>query len=340
MRTHKRGVGKRQALKEYLLDEIRLRNLKPGDRLHSRTEFMRRFRCARATVDHVISELIAQRILVGESGNGTFVARPVRRSASATLAIAMPLPPAFEMAHQMAHGFVDQLQSDFSVKYFGYGDLKQPDAWEKCKANRGIVFVQPDVPQAPLLHEARALKIPHLALYRDPPESSFVSIDNYGALAALVDALCRRGCRRIAFVAHRMGRYHFQEQRYAGYLEGLLRNRLPFDKACVGHLYKDREGDFLNRLFEPANKPDAVIACEFPLGRIIKAAKENGLEAGKDVTLANLDELPPNTYSFKVFAPRSITEEIGREGAKAFLRILDAPETLIQNFIIPDVVEQ
>ncbi len=68
MAMKKKKIGKRETLKEYILNEIRLRNLKPGDKIYSRTEFMRRFRCARPTVDHVITELIGKKILVGENG--------------------------------------------------------------------------------------------------------------------------------------------------------------------------------------------------------------------------------------------------------------------------------
>ncbi len=269
------------------------------------------------------------------------MARPKLKSTRTIIAFAMNTPVSrFYMGNEMANSFMDQLKMDFSMQQFGYEDLKQPESWEKCKANRGIVFIQPDMAQTPLLYEAQYLKIPHIVLYRDPPDSSFVCIDNYGAIAALVDDLYKRGCRRIAFAGTRQGRYHFQEQRYAGYLWGLLRNGLLFDQSIVGHVYEEDKALFLSQLFESGNRPDAVIACEFPLGIVISAAKEKGLEPGRDFVLANLDEVPENTYSFKVISPASITEKIGREGAKAFLRILDTPETLIRKFITPEIIEQ
>ncbi len=198
MKTNKTGKGKREALREHLLDAIRLRVLKPGDKLYSRPQFMRRFRCARATVDHVITELIDNKILVGESGSGTYVAQPLNRSTGNTVAIALPGREVSTMAHQMAQGFIEGIGSELGVKFFDFGELKQPDAWEKCKANKGIAFIQADIEQAPLLAEAHALNIPHISLYRDPPESSFVSIDNYGGMAGVVNALALRGCKRIA----------------------------------------------------------------------------------------------------------------------------------------------
>ena len=340
MKTKQINIGKRESLKEYLLNEIRLRKLKPGDKLYSRTEFMKRFCCARATVEHVISELKRKKILVGKNGSGTYVSKPPVRGAVTTIAIVRHTAVESYMGYEMARGFTDQLKADFTIQQFDYDDLKQPEAWEKCKANRGIVFIQPDVAHTPLLYDARYNNIPNINLYRDTPESSFVCIDNYGAISTLVDFLYKQGCRRIAFVGSRVSRYHFQEQRYAGYLQGLLRNGLPFDPSLVGHLYEEDVAPFLDRLFISGNRPDAVFVCEFPLGLIIKAAKINGLEPGRDVVLAYLDEVPPNTYSFKVVSPRSITEEVGREGAKAFMRILDAPNTLIRKFITPEVIIQ
>jgi hypothetical protein len=333
-------VAKRKQLQEYILNEIRLGRLRPGDRVYSRSAFMTKFGCARATVDQVISDLVGSRTLVAQKGRGTFVAGPATRKAGTRIAIAAPVLGHPSLPQLIVHGLLEALGGDREVRFFTYEDLKQPQAWESCKAQRGVVFVQPDAPHSPLLYEARAQGVPHLVLYRDPPESPFISIDNRGGIAALVDALYARGCRRIAYAGGRPGRYHAPEQRYSGYLEGLLRNRLPLDKSLAGLVNPGAEEKFLAELFRLPDKPDAVIAAELASGLVIKAAEARGLVMGRDVLLGQLDEVPANTYPFRVLSLRSIAEEVGREGARALPELIAAPGMKVQRYIAPDVVEQ
>ena len=52
-------AGKKEVIKEYILDAIRKKQLNPGEKLFSRHVFMERFSCARATVDKAIADAIA-----------------------------------------------------------------------------------------------------------------------------------------------------------------------------------------------------------------------------------------------------------------------------------------
>jgi GntR family transcriptional regulator, arabinose operon transcriptional repressor len=332
-------MGKQETLKDYILGEIRLGRLKPGDRLYSRNDFMAKFSCARATVDQVISGLVKDKVLESEKGSGTFVAAQGKRVAGKETAIVAPLIGHPSMPQQMIHAFLESSGNAGSIRYFTFDELKHPRSWEECKKQRGIVFIQPDVQHSPLLYEARALKVPHLVLYRDPPESSFISIDNYGAMAGLVDALYARGRRKIAYAGLRQSRFSFPEQRYAGYLEGLLRNNLPLNREQVGLLPETGEASFLKTLFIGKDRPDALISAQVPLGLVIKALDGRGLTPGKDVLLAGTDEVMKNTYAFPVLTPRTITAEVGSRGAEVFQKLLKSPEFIIQEYITPEIIE-
>jgi DNA-binding LacI/PurR family transcriptional regulator len=333
-------MGKREQLREYILNEIRFGRLKAMDKIPSRTVFMDKFQCARATVDQVVSGLVGSKILVSEKGRGTYVAESGVRKKGKKISLAAPVLDHPSFSQRIIHGFLEHLGAQCEVLFFTYDELKQPQSWHDCRDQRGVVFIQPDVQQNSLLHEVRSASVPHLVLYRDPPESPFVSIDNRGGIAALVDALQAKGCRRIAYAGARPGRYHAPEQRYSGYLEGLLRNGLPLDKAIVGLFNPGAEKSFLRELFRLPQKPDAVIAAELQSGLVIKAAADVGLAVGRDVLLGQLDEVPPNTYSFKTLSLQSITGEIGRQGAEEFLRMLETPERSVQKYVTPGVVEQ
>ena len=333
-------MGKLETIRQFILDEIRLGRFKPGQKLYSRADFMKKFGCARATVDKVIADLAGGRVLVTVKGGGTFVARPARRKTGAKIAVAAPVLGHPSMPQEIIHGFLSALGAEQDVRYYTYDEIKHPRSWDACRSQRGIVFIQPDVQHSPLLNEARTLGIPHLVLYRDPPESPFVSINNTGGAARLVEVLHQKGCRRIAFMGLRQGRFNFPEQRYAGYLEGLLRCGLPLRAARVGLLAPGGERAFLDALFSLPEPPDAIIADLLPLGLVIEAASGRGLAAGRDLLLARIDEVPANTYPFPVVSLKKITTAVGAAGARAFLRLLERPGAALQEYITPPVVEQ
>ncbi len=337
-------VGKREQIRDYILEEIKLGRLCYGSQLYSRAVFMEKFACARATVDIVISDLIGSGVLVSEKGRGTFVADKNLRIQEENVAIVAPgLDNPHSMPKEIANGFMEGIGPKASVKYYTYNELKHPSSWESCKAQRGIVFIQPDTQHASLLYDARMRKIPHIVLYRDPSESPFVSIDNRSGVSALVTTLANRGCRRIAYLGLRQDRYNFPEQRYTGYLEGLLSNGLSMNKSHIGLVAHGMEASFINNLFQNAPfRPEALIVGEIPLGIVIKELNTLGLVAGKDIYLANFDEIPPNTYSFKVLSLKSVTHDVGINGATLFRKIIKNGERLAQAqlYITPTVVEQ
>jgi len=333
-------MGKFETLRQFILDEIRLGCFKPGQKLYSRAGFMEKFGCARATVDKVITDLASNGVLATVKGGGTFVARPALRKASAKIAMVAPILGHPSMPQEIIHGFLSALGAEQDVRYYTYDELKHPRSWDTCRSQRGIVFIQPDVQHSPLLNEARTHGIPHLVLYRDPPESPFVSINNTGAVARLVETLHQKGRARIAYIGLRQGRFNFPEQRYAGYLEGLLRSGLALRPGFAALLPAGGERVFLDALFALPEPPDAVIADLLPLGHVIEAAAARGLAAGRDVLLARIDEVPAHTYSFPVISLKKVTTDVGEAGARAFLRLLERPGQTLQEYIVPPVMEQ
>jgi DNA-binding LacI/PurR family transcriptional regulator len=329
-------MSKRKIIREYILNEIRIGRFKPNEPIYSRSQFMSKFGCARATVDLVISDLVRAKTLVAERGRGTYVSDPPKRKTGRGISVCVSDSA---MGQDIIQSFLGELGGAFDLRYYTYDELKHAQSWENCKGQRFVVFIQPDVPQGPLLYDVRARGVQHLVLYRDPPESSFVSIDERGGIAAMVDALYRRGCRRIAYAGARPSRYYAPEQRYAGYLLGLLRNNLPFNQAWAGLFAPGAEKTFLDQVFSHELKPDAVIGANVVTVPFLQALRMYGLVPGKDFQVAIVDEVPADIFPFKITCQRSILGEVGRQGARAMLRMLEAPEERIQRYITPVVVE-
>ena len=329
------GIGKREKITEYLRNEILQGRLAPGDRIYSRFEIMKRFACTRATADRAVSGLIGGGVLEAVKGGGTFVARPGRKKPLNALAVVAPHFSRPSMPQEILQGLMQGLGSDLQVRFFTYDELRQPKSWERCKSHRGIAFIMPDVRHGLFVMEALAGRIPHAVAYRDPPESSFVSIDNYGAMAGLVAALVEKGRSRIAFVGRREGRYHFPEQRYAGFLEALLKNRLAFHPGLVRLVPESGMEEAVSAIIQ--EKPDGLVAANVPLGKIIEAGERRGWRPGKDYTLCSFDTVAQGTYPFPVIHTESITEEVGKRVAAVLLRLIEAPEKQVQQYIIPRI---
>ena len=331
-------TGKRECLREFILGEIRLGRLKPGDKLYSRAAFMGKFGCARATADQVITELVGSHVLESKKGEGTYVALPRRRTASGHLAVVTPELGDASMPQEMIHGLLEGFGSGVSLKYFTYSELRHPMSWESCKSQRGIAFIMPDVQHSTFLIEARSFGLPHVVVYRDPPESSFVCVDNRGGVRALIGRLTKAGHRRIGYLGYRQSRYHFPEQRYSGYLEGLLEYKLPYHSEWVRLISKNQEAEAIKSMFADAKVPTALVVENLALGSILSLLEKCGKIPGNGFDIAYIDAVPEGRYPFHVYSLQSTTRETGREAAKLLLKQLADPARLVQKYIVPTAV--
>lgn len=74
--THSQPEPRYAAIKKYVLDGISRGELKPGDRVESEAELIKRFNVSRMTAHRALSELRNSGVLVRLPGVGSFVANP------------------------------------------------------------------------------------------------------------------------------------------------------------------------------------------------------------------------------------------------------------------------
>ncbi len=331
-------MNKKTGITDYLLEEIRSGRIKAGDLVPSRQELMKKFGCARATVDAAVTFLIEKKILSASRGAGTYVAGIKASNVRGQIAIISRNMEEHSMQQEIAYSFMTQLSNKETVKFYSYDEVKFPGVWEKCKHQKAIVFIMPDIEHGVLLHEVQQQGIPHLVLYRDIPESSFVSISNSTIVSELVKFIAGKGCSRIAYFGLTFGRYHFPERRYIGYLEGLLESGLEFVKKQAWLLPVNHESVFYDEFSSSDPFPDALVVDEASLGPIITRIQEKGLTVGKDFILAKFQTIKPGTYPFPIASTGSVTEAVGKRAAEILERILEKPQEKIQHYIKPDII--
>lgn len=332
--------GKRAKLRDWILNEIRSGRLKPGDTAPTRFALAKNFDCSRATADHVIKNLIKDNILVATQGKGTFVAESRERTQVDAVAL-INCNPTFAWAAEIEEAFVMAMNGGTRVVRFSAQDLRLPMNWKECLKHKVLVFVMPETHHGHFLYELRQTGSPHLAVYRDPPESPFINIDHRAAGRNMVAALKEKGCTRPAWVSRTESRFKTPEERYAGFLEGLLEQGIPFRKEWAGFFAVYEEADYLRSLFAGPEKPDSLVLAQASMGVALKVILEAGLAPGKDILIASMDEVKEGTYSFPVLCTEKLTEKIGKEAA----RIVQKGENLsngrpYRQFLIPEVTEK
>ncbi|MBL8026043.1 MAG: substrate-binding domain-containing protein [Fibrobacteres bacterium] len=332
-------TGKRILMRNWFLEAIREGRFKPGQSIPTRYELAKTFNCSRATADFTIKTLIDEQILSASRGKGTFVRDTSGTQKTNTIAL-INGNPLFSWSHEIEMAFIEAIGRKRTINRFTSEDIIQPSEWEKCKSNETVVFVMPHAEHASYLHELRRRKITHLVLYRDPPESSFVNIDQAASARLMVKKLREKGCKKLAWVGITESRYKSPEERYAGYLEGLLLENLPFIQEWSGLSSTNTIESKLHQIFTKENHPDAVVAGQINLGPLIKAIYNAGLTPGKDIIIGSLDEVKDDVYPFPLLSVNSFTEETGRKAAEIILNNIDsAKSNALRCYLNPEIKE-
>jgi len=329
-------LGKKDKIRGYILEEIRLNNLKSGDKLFSRFQLMDRFSCARATVDQAVQELVGMKILVSEKGLGTFVGAPKKRIATKTIGVLGPLEGKSPFIRGMLNGVFDGLGGEYPVLGYNYRDIKLPKIWGKVLNFQALVFIRPDVYESSFLAEVQRRKIPHIVAYRNPPESSFISIDNRQGAATLVNHFAKKGITKFGFLGEIEDRYEFSEQRFSGFLEGLLQNGLSYNKKWVAFSTPQNAEKTAAEFFKNPDLPQVLISGFFPLGILFRELRKKNRE---DIQIGSFLTVDENTYGKKIPSLDLVVYQVGVEAAKGLLKILKKPKTVIQKLINPPLMD-
>ncbi|MBL8029229.1 MAG: substrate-binding domain-containing protein [Fibrobacteres bacterium] len=319
--TTKNGgaTGKRAQIREWILEEIRTGRMKSGDFAPTRASLAKSFNCTYATANYVISELMKEKVLVAEQGKGTFVTSRPNRTPVDGYAI-INCNPTFFWSLEIEQGFIDAIGKGVRVDRFTAEDIRQPINWEFCKEHKALIFIMPVPSQGSFLHEVKTLNLPHIVLYRDPMESPFITIDHADAGREVVAALAKKGCRRIAWSGLVFHDIKTPEQRYTGYLQGLLEQGLSYKREWGRMIHPSEEQAHLKSLFSDSIKPDALILAPANMGIAIKAVQDAGLKPGEDIILVKMDEDVSGAYPFSILCTGRLTQKVGEEAALAVLK--------------------
>lgn len=116
--------------------------------------------------------------------------------------------------------------------------------------------------------------------------TSRVVVDDYMGAFNAVSYLINTGCRRIAYYGSQMN-LEIAKNRFNGYKDALLKNRLPFDASLTRICDNRQDAEMITpNMFDGDNYPDAFFAVndDTALG-ILYTVKRMGLRVPEDISI-------------------------------------------------------
>lgn len=127
----------------------------------------------------------------------------------------------------------------------------------------------------------------------------FVDMDNYSSVFSVIEYLHGMGHRRIGLVKGSIETRNFAE-RERGFLEGLERFGLPFDRRdlfAIDSTYEQGRIDMARLLQGLADLPEALFCVnDLVAYGCISALGEAGFRVPDDVSVVGFDDLPSNAF--------------------------------------------
>jgi LacI family transcriptional regulator len=203
----------------------------------------------------------------------------------------------------------------------------------------GIIVVANRIDD-PRLQEAWKMKIPVVLIPGYPWEQQIPSVDgdSFDGILKAVNHLVELGHRRIAFL-NGPSNSKYSIQRLAGYREGLIRNRLPFQKDWVYEFDAAQEGGYqgMRRFFSRGEAPTAVLVVnDFSAMGALRAAKEMRYRVPEDVSVIGYGDVPFASMTDPPLTTlRTPYQEMGHQAADMLLRLIRGKRLLQKHVVMP-----
>jgi GntR family transcriptional regulator, arabinose operon transcriptional repressor len=354
------GQYKYKELITYYKKEISDGKVHPGDRLPSLEELSSSFATSAITVTRALNELQNEGYIKRIKGQGSFFceapeANQLSPSAGQKRFIYCIIPfvsgqtdliTSIEAACQ-ERGYI------FAFQNSNFSSARERELLVQARENGAagiIVYPVSNLENIEIYSRMLVDRFPFVVLDRkiSAVAHSFVSCANAEAFGQIVEYLCGKGHRRIAFLCGDLSLSSTQE-RFQGYCAALLRSGIPVDKELVVDGFyltkkpEDETTDGMLRRLVSRNPRVTAIACanDLTASMILQRADKLGIRVPEDLSITGFDDMnfssmlrPPLTTMAQPF------HEIGRttvkilhdmiEGKKPDYQDVRCPATLVE----------
>ncbi|MBN1676612.1 MAG: substrate-binding domain-containing protein [Kiritimatiellae bacterium] len=336
---------------DFVLEERANGRLRGGARIPSRSELMRRFGCARATVDRAVERLAQDGVVESIQGRGTFLraAAKARRHAKRALIL---IPDMKELRPDDPYTyplFLGLLQGIGKVKYevedvdrLTAGRSPVQVAQDLKRRNVVLYWVRPRCQMVPFLAAAVKAGVPACCVHRDYQPAHVVDTDNVGGVEKAVGHLVEHGHRRLGFMGGEFGgEARHVEQRQLGFLLGLQTyGAATREEWLLNSQSRTEARDFLRHVFAAAEGPSGwIVLGATHAAALIGETRERRLRIPDDVSVISFDDPGPLLEDGRGFTHlEQQLVDVGKEAALLFDSFRRAPRSRIVLNVMPRLV--
>ena len=295
---------------EKLQDDITSGRYKPGKRLPSEAELVRRFGASRMTVFRAMHELQSMGIVVRRVGSGTFVSSNTN-SGSHVFGLLIPELGQTEIFEAICKGMMEAQEAMHHSLLWGnavsHEEEKERAAEQLCEhyiAQRvsGVFFapVEFSANRYQANHRIVAAfdraRIPVVLLDRDlepyPQRSKYdlVGIDNRRTGYLATEHLIKTGAKRIAFFA-RPNSAPTVDARIAGYREALLSQESGGAKRDLVTIGDASDPKFIRSILKKHNPDAFVCANDHTAGNLMHTLISLGQRIPENIRIMGIDDV-------------------------------------------------
>ena len=294
---------------ERLQEDICSGHYRPGNRLPSEVELVRRFGASRMTVFRAMRELQALGLVTRRVGSGTFVSSSPNRS-SHIFGLLIPELGQTEIFEAICKGMMEAQEAMHHSLLWGNSVSKEQDkekaAEQLCdhyisQKVSGVFFAPVEFSTNRFQANHRIVaaldraRIPTVLLDRClepyPQRSKYdlVGIDNRRAGYLATEHLIKTGAKRIAFLA-RPNSAPTVDARIAGYREALLSQAAKKGRDLV-KIGDASDSKFIRSILK-GDRPDAfVCANDLTAGDLMHTLMSLGQRIPKDIRIVGMDDV-------------------------------------------------
>ncbi|HPN33022.1 MAG TPA: LacI family DNA-binding transcriptional regulator [bacterium] len=200
----------------------------------------------------------------------------------------------------------------------------------------GLIFLVPDKPNPPMALRTKELKVsgmPHVFLWRRPPEAegTTIQVNNTLGVQLATNYLLSLGHRRIAVVTHGSESSSSNERLYA--FQQVLRDHgVEYRQDLVWHdeLHPADDHRIVDEILALPQRPTAIFSFYDPIAlNIINILTNKQVKVPNDISVMGFGDL----YSEALTRPsltsvREPVEQIGKNAVTTLLQQLNRPDTV------------
>jgi len=337
-------IHKYQEILEKLQEDINSGHYKPGQRLPSEPELVRRYSTSRMTVFRAMRELQTLGLVTRKVGSGTYVAEK-KSVDSHVFGLLIPDLGQTEIFETICQGMMEAPQALHHALLWGNtasrGNDRAETAEQLCRhyiaKNVSGVFFAPvefnaerNAVNHRIVAELDRAQVPVVLLdrclepYPDRSRYDLIGIDNRRAAYHLTEHLLNAGAQRIAFFG-RPNSAPTVDARISGYREAI--HILAKDMPARVHLGDPEDTKLLQSVMKK-HSPDAFIcANDDTAGRLIHTLLTIGKRVPEDVRVAGFDDVKyASLLPVPLTTMRQPCKQIGQSALSVMLERIAMPD--------------